>query len=160
MAMLPFLLNRHLLFTYRPNMPIWLSVGQVLLNYILVCLATYCIAVSGDDIKIFVLGIILFLVMAVSALLFNRTQYKGFFARLIEWFAMYLIVGAVGFSIETHYFNSIQQGWEFYVVTLCIFVAMAYPAYVYRHLWLGKQKKPKQSKQAKSTFSEDEQGYE
>lgn len=60
---------------------------------------------------------------------------KPFWLRLIEVLAFYLIVGAVGFAFESSLGNRFTQGWQFYAVTLCLYLVMAYPGFVYRYLY-------------------------
>lgn len=59
---------------------------------------------------------------------------KPFLLRLLEWFVLYCIVGAIGFGFEDSLGNPFPQGWEFYVITLCLYLVMAYPGFVWRYL--------------------------
>ena len=59
---------------------------------------------------------------------------KPFWLRLIEVLVWYLVVGAVGFAIESSLGNRFSQGWEFYAITLSLFLVMAYPGFVCRYL--------------------------
>ncbi|WP_298171039.1 DUF2818 family protein [Acidithiobacillus sp.] len=52
---------------------------------------------------------------------------------LLEWLVMYFIVGIIGMGIE----HSLEgqnhdQGWEFYVVALCMFAVFAIPGFIWR----------------------------
>jgi hypothetical protein len=53
--------------------------------------------------------------------------------RLLEWLVYYFIVGLLAFGLEykatggTH-----SQDWEFYVITLCLFMVFALPGFIYR----------------------------
>ena len=60
---------------------------------------------------------------------------KPFWLRLVEVLASYLIVGAVGFAFESSLGNRFAQGWQFYAITLCLYLVMAYPGFVYRYLY-------------------------
>src|SRR6185437_2729819 len=60
---------------------------------------------------------------------------KPFWLRLVEVLASYLIVGAVGFAFEGSLGNRFSQGWQFYTITLCLYLVMAYPGFVYRYLY-------------------------
>ena len=60
---------------------------------------------------------------------------KPFWLRLAEVLASYLIVGAVGFGFENSLGNRFSQGWQFYAITLCLYLVMAYPGFVYRYLY-------------------------
>ena len=64
-----------------------------------------------------------------------RSQHaKPFMSRLIEVFVLYLLVGVVGMAFETQLGNPFPQGWEFYAVTLCLYVVLAFPGFVFRYL--------------------------
>jgi hypothetical protein len=47
----------------------------------------------------------------------------------------YFIVGLIGFIIEGNLSQVNSQGWEFYVLTACLFLVFAFPGFIYRFLW-------------------------
>ncbi|WP_414040967.1 DUF2818 family protein [Acidithiobacillus sp. M4-SHS-6] len=52
---------------------------------------------------------------------------------LLEWLVMYFIVGLIGMGIEQSLDGSLHdQGWEFYVVALCMFAVFAIPGFIWR----------------------------
>lgn len=54
--------------------------------------------------------------------------------RLLEWLVLYFVVGFLALGLERQATGEIQhQGWEFYVVTLCLFMVFALPGFIYRH---------------------------
>ncbi|MBC2768719.1 DUF2818 family protein [Pusillimonas sp. 7-48] len=59
---------------------------------------------------------------------------KSFFDRLVEVLVFYALVGVLAFAFEASMGNVFVQGWEFYAITLSLFLVMAYPGYVYRYL--------------------------
>lgn len=59
---------------------------------------------------------------------------KPFWLRLIELLVLYALVGLVGYLLEAQIGNVFRQGWEFYAVTGCLFVVLAYPGFVFRYL--------------------------
>ena len=59
---------------------------------------------------------------------------KPFWLRLIELFVLYLLLGLVAFLLEARLGNRFRQGWEFYAVTGCLFIVLAYPGFVHRYL--------------------------
>lgn len=59
---------------------------------------------------------------------------KSLVWRLAELFVLYLLVGLVGLGIENHAGQIAPQGWEFYAVTLSMFVTLAFPGFVWRYL--------------------------
>ncbi|MBD3610690.1 MAG: DUF2818 family protein [Gammaproteobacteria bacterium] len=63
----------------------------------------------------------------------KEVENKKFSYRLLEWFSLYFLVGSIALGIETK-LNGIRhdQGWEFYVVTLCLFLVFALPGFIYQ----------------------------
>lgn len=59
---------------------------------------------------------------------------KPVWLRLLELIFLYLLVGVVARLMESHIGNSFEQTWEFYAVTACLFLVLAYPGYVIRYL--------------------------
>jgi len=59
---------------------------------------------------------------------------KPFWLRLCEVLVWYLLVGAIGLTIEARLGNRHAQGWAFYAITLSLYLVMAYPGYVCRYL--------------------------
>lgn len=54
--------------------------------------------------------------------------------RLLEWLVLYFVVGGLAMGLEKKYTGLIHhQGWEFYVVTFCLFLVFALPGFIYRH---------------------------
>ncbi len=52
---------------------------------------------------------------------------------LVEWLVMYFIVGLIGMAIENSLDGSLHaQGWEFYVIALCMFAVFAIPGFIWR----------------------------
>lgn len=68
-------------------------------------------------------------VMAMRAL-----PVKSFFIRLIEMLVLYVLIGLVGWAIESTLGNVFKQKWQFYVTTLTLFFVMGFPGFVYRYL--------------------------
>lgn len=69
-----------------------------------------------------------------AVLPWRKAGAKPFWLRFLEVIALYLAVGAIGFAIEGSLGNKFKQGWEFYAITLSLYLVMAYPGYVYRYL--------------------------
>lgn len=55
--------------------------------------------------------------------------------RLFELGIGYLAVGAAGLLLERRLGSAHPQGWEFYAATAALFLALAFPGFVYRYLW-------------------------
>ena len=59
---------------------------------------------------------------------------KREWCRLSEWLALYVLVGLLGMGLERRSQGTIhEQGWEFFVVTLCLFAVAAVPGFIYHH---------------------------
>ncbi|MDZ5635564.1 MULTISPECIES: DUF2818 family protein [unclassified Janthinobacterium] len=54
--------------------------------------------------------------------------------RLLEMVILYFIVGAVAFALEARIGNGFPQTWEFYAITGCLFLVLAFPGFVSRYL--------------------------
>ena len=63
-----------------------------------------------------------------------RSATKPFWLRLLELFVLYLALGLMAFVLEARAGNRFRQGWEFYAVTGCLFIVLAYPGFVHRYL--------------------------
>jgi Na+(H+)/acetate symporter ActP len=63
-----------------------------------------------------------------------KWQRKPLFIRLLEMTALYLVVGAVGFSLEANIGTRFPQTWEFYAISACLFVVLGFPGFIVRYL--------------------------
>jgi hypothetical protein len=62
-----------------------------------------------------------------------KSDKKPVWMTLLEWFALYLLIGLVALGIEKKFTSDIySQGWEFYASTLCLFIVFALPGFIYR----------------------------
>ncbi len=59
---------------------------------------------------------------------------KSLWIRLLELSLLYFVVGGVAYFIENKIGNVFAQRWEFYAVTICLFIVLAYPGFVFRYL--------------------------
>lgn len=59
---------------------------------------------------------------------------KSFWLRLAEVLVFYTIVILIGFAFESQLGNRFYQGWQFYAITLALFLVCAYPGFVWRYL--------------------------
>jgi len=48
---------------------------------------------------------------------------------------LYLVVGGIGLGFEASLGNVFPQGWQFYAITLTLYLVLAYPGFVYRYLF-------------------------
>ncbi len=59
---------------------------------------------------------------------------KGLGLRLAELVVVYLLVGGFALLLEKRAGQIASQGWEFYAITLALFITLAFPGFVYRYL--------------------------
>jgi hypothetical protein len=57
-----------------------------------------------------------------------------FVVRLLELFVLYFVVGGLALMLESRIGNVFAQTWEFYAITGCMFVVLAFPGFVLRYL--------------------------
>ena len=59
---------------------------------------------------------------------------KNAWIRIAELIVLYFVVGALGFMLEARAGNRFEQGWQFYAVTFCLFLVLAFPGFAYQYL--------------------------
>lgn len=59
---------------------------------------------------------------------------KPFWLRLLELVILYFVVGTLAYLLEARIGGVFRQGWEFYAVTACLFLVLAFPGFVNRYL--------------------------
>ena len=64
----------------------------------------------------------------------GNTVQKSVFVRLLEVLVFYGLVGVLAFALEASLGNRFPQGWEFYAITLSLFLVLGYPGFVWRYL--------------------------
>lgn len=134
----------------EPERPIWLRWLESLAFFILLAAIgrlgliwiSESLVISGDmGSAAAFLGKLALIVGLLAALLAypgwrarGHAVRKSFFARLIELLVFYGLVGALGVAFEALIGNVFPQGWEFYAITLSLYMVLAYPGFVYRYL--------------------------
>ena len=63
-----------------------------------------------------------------------RARTKPFVVRLLELFVLYFVVGGLAHVLESRIGNTFPQTWEFYAISACMFVVLAFPGFVLRYL--------------------------
>jgi len=59
---------------------------------------------------------------------------KSIWLTLIEWFIYYFLMGVFAYLLELKAMGNVHpQGWEFYTVTLFMFMIFAFPGFIYRY---------------------------
>lgn len=64
----------------------------------------------------------------------QRKDPKPFINRLLELIVTYILVGTIGFALELNMGNAFPTQWEFFAVSLALFLVMAYPGFVIRYM--------------------------
>ncbi|MBU0654933.1 MAG: DUF2818 family protein [Gammaproteobacteria bacterium] len=63
-----------------------------------------------------------------------QCEKKSAWMRLVEWFALYFVVGIMALLLEQRAMGAAHaQDWEFYAVTLSLFLVFAFPGFIYRY---------------------------
>lgn len=66
------------------------------------------------------------------SIVFFLKPHKTILFRWLEWFVFYLLCGFLAILFEQKVMGeAFSQGWEFYVVSLCLFVVFALPGFIY-----------------------------
>jgi hypothetical protein len=61
-----------------------------------------------------------------------RTKHAAW--RLLELIVLYFLVGLLAWALEGRIGNVFTQTWEFYAITACMFIVLAFPGFVVRYL--------------------------
>lgn len=57
--------------------------------------------------------------------------------RLLELLVLYALVIVIAHWLESRLGNAFRQEWQFYAVTVCLFLVFAFPGFVLRYLRRG-----------------------
>ena len=76
-----------------------------------------------------------FLIERIGLVFSPKSGHKAFIWRVVELVALYFIVGLVARLLEQKIIAPQSQHWEFYAITACMFIVLAFPGFVYRFLW-------------------------
>lgn len=60
---------------------------------------------------------------------------KSFGWRVLEWLVLYGLMAVVARLLEARGGQVYPQSWEFHAITVCLFLVLAYPGFVWRYLW-------------------------
>lgn len=60
---------------------------------------------------------------------------KHFGWHLLELVTLYLLLGGLAYVLEGRHTPHHSQNWQFYVVTLSLFLVFAFPGFVGRYFW-------------------------
>ena len=59
---------------------------------------------------------------------------KSLWLRLLELVVLYFLLRGVAYLFEARMGNVFPQRWEFYAITACLFLVLAFPGFVFRYL--------------------------
>lgn len=141
-ALLPFFTEKSFVFVpwrqegESKSISAWLIASRAFLQWVLIVFAAYVMANSNNQsfqLIAFVSSLVLFAlpVFTVS----KQVPIKIFAVRIFELLGFFFFVGGIGFAIERFYANAHSQQWQFYAIALCLYIVLAYPGFVYRHLF-------------------------
>lgn len=87
----------------------------------------------------------LLLMLFVANLAWISDRWLGFFTsakgkqlwhRFAELLASYFVILGLAYLVERSVMGQVwKQGWEFYAVTLSLFLVLSFPGFIYRMLW-------------------------
>ena len=95
---------------------------------------------GGGFAALFALKVLAMCVLAAALLAYPGwgtrpgSIHKPFIVCLLEALVGYVLVGALGYALELNIGNVFAQRWEFYAVTLALFLVLGYPGFVYRYM--------------------------
>jgi hypothetical protein len=59
---------------------------------------------------------------------------KSLWLRLLELVVLYFLLRGVAYLLEARMGNVFPQRWEFYAITACLFLVLAFPGFVFHYL--------------------------
>ncbi len=95
---------------------------------------------GGDTVLPFLLKLLLVCALAAALMALPGWRAdpgrgpKPFLDRLVEVLVCYVLVGTLGFALELNLGNAFARTWEFYAVTLSLFLVLGYPGFVFRYM--------------------------
>ncbi len=94
-------------------------------------------SVTGSIWLVIILGLLAANAPFITNKLFgvvSLSKNKSLFVRLLELFGFYALVGAVAMFLEKNAGQITSQGWEFFAISVAVFVTFAFPGFVYCYL--------------------------
>jgi hypothetical protein len=72
--------------------------------------------------------------MANRLFLVIKVAHKSVLVNFIEWFFYFAMTGLLAYLLEKKSMGHVaSQGWEFYTITLFMFIIFAFPGFIYRY---------------------------
>lgn len=154
-ANLPFVLRRPMLAlpwtqAGEPPRPAWRNLLESLVffaalaglaygGYALLA-GAFFMASDAASVALFTIKLLAVVGIAIALLAYpgwrnrGRQADKSFFSSLLEVLVLYVLVGAMGFGFEANMGNLFPKQWEFFAITLSLFLVLGYPGFVFRYL--------------------------
>ena len=141
-AIVPFLTERAFVFTpwqqagEPAQRPFWLCFLRAVISYGVIAAGCWLLSTQSGNLPYMFGGVVLLgaALYAPGAMVTPYVPVKHVSTRLLEVLLGYFVVGAIGFAIEANYANPSVKNWEFYSIAACLYVVLAYPGFVWRHL--------------------------
>lgn len=64
----------------------------------------------------------------------DKAGKKSIWLRLLELIVIYFLLGGLGIWFESSIGNVVRQEWEFYAISACLFIVLAFPGFIYQYL--------------------------
>ena len=78
-----------------------------------------------------------FMTNSLFGLIRLKSPQKALAWRLFELLVLYAVVIVIAHWLESRLGNAFRQEWQFYAVTVCLFLVFAFPGFVLRYLRRG-----------------------
>ncbi|MFA5490640.1 MAG: DUF2818 family protein [Candidimonas sp.] len=178
-ANLPFFVERPFLATPwrqpgEPARPAWLAPIEFLFFVLALAALSYAawqvighgFFIASDPLSLLAhIGKVFGILSAVAAVLAypgwrsrGHAVRKTFLVRILEVMMFYALVGVLGLAFEASLGNVFAQTWEFYAITMSLFLVLAYPGFVFRYL-MRRSKKAERSSPSKHPRDADAAGW-
>ncbi|WP_235914887.1 DUF2818 family protein [Pelistega ratti] len=140
-ANLPFLTERMFAFspfrlTGEPEKFIGFYLLRALVSYGLIGFVFYLLTEPAFPTSAKLFAVVVYIVLfTIPGFIYKGiVQHKHLGLHFIELIVFIVFIVSIGFFIESHYANRFSQSWQFYAIGICLFLVLAFPGFVWRHL--------------------------
>jgi hypothetical protein len=93
------------------------------------------LAIAGANLPFFNDKVFALFALKGATVAEGRQQgHKSLLVRLGEMAVLYVLVGGVAVALENRIGGIFPQTWEFYAITACLFLVLAFPGFTVRYL--------------------------
>ncbi|MES2262335.1 MAG: DUF2818 family protein [Pseudomonadota bacterium] len=89
------------------------------------------LAIAGANLPFFNEKVLALVALKPGA---DGARSKPLFVRLLEMALLYFVVGGIAVGLEGRIGTVFPQTWEFYAISACLFIVLAFPGFVLRYL--------------------------